>query len=368
MRSVFMAQLAKDRRNPLLIILFITLSIVATVLFAGGIQSPVTIAIFSEEANAEELEAKWDMLLNQEGANIQFKITDATLARDHVKSGQSDVAVKLLAQDYRLITASNLPTIQQVDQVVRKVFTQELQIAALFDSHEAGEIKELVNNYMIDPPFQLKKQAIDSNEMMDFNLGTQLMFAFTLLLAMFTIGFKVNGVTNDKASGIWDRLIVSPIRKTNIYLGHISYSFCITFFQVLVVLLLFKYVLKYDLGHQFGLILLIVAIFAFSVISLAMIITGFISKPEQFYAIYPSIIPIIPLISGAYMPPGMMDHWLLTTIADLFPISHAMDALMNVINHGAGLTDITFSLSIMLLIGVVYMGIGINLVERRGRS
>lgn len=368
MRSIFMAQLAKDRRNPLLIILFIVLSVVATLVFAGGIERPITVAVFSEEANAAEIEAKWTPLLNEIEANYTFKITDREQARNQVRSGQSEVAIKLLENDYRLIVASSLPTIQQVDQVVRKVFTQQLQMEAMLQGDVGGEFRQRINDYMSDAPFQLEKQELDGNAMFDFNIGTKLMFAFTLFIAMFTIGFKVNGVTNDKASGIWDRLIISPVSKTNVYLGYITYSFCIALFQVLVALLIFKYVMNFNLGDQFGLIVLVVAIFVFSMISFAMIFTGIARRPEQFYAIYPSIIPIIPLISGAYMPPGMMDNRILAIIADIFPLSHAIDALLSVVNDGAGLAEIAMPLSIMLLIGVVYMGIGINLVERRARA
>lgn len=368
MRTIFMTQLAQDRRNPLMFIIFITLSILATVIFTGGLLSPVTIAIFSEEVDAKALEAKWEQLLNEAGSGYEFKITDAAQARRHVQTGQSDVAIKLLADDYRLITASNSPTIQQVEQVVRKVFAEQQQMEALFDAQEAAQLKEVVQQYMSDPPFQMTRETVDRTEVTDFNMRIQLMFAFTLFMAMFMIGFKVNGVSNDKVAGIWDRLLISPLSKTSIYLGYISYSFSIAFLQVVIALILFKYVLKFDLGDQFGLIVFICAIFIFSVISLAMICTGFVSRPEQFNAIYPSIIPLIPLISGVYMPPGMMDHWLLTMIADLFPMSHAIDALLQVVNHGASVADIAFPLSVMLLIGVVYMGIGINLVERKARA
>jgi ABC-2 type transport system permease protein len=100
-------------------------------------------------------------------------------------------------------------------------------------------------------------------------------------------------------------------------------------------------------------------------ISLAMFITGFVTKPEQFYSIYPSVIPLIPLISGAYMMPGTIDIPVLNFIADLFPLSHAMDAFISIAVHDAGWRDILLPSSIMLLLGVVYMGIGINMVERR---
>lgn len=396
MRSIFLAQWGKDRRNPLLIILFIILSILATLIFASGIESPVMVGMFSEEENGAELEAKWEKLLNEADPDIRFRIMDPEQARTQVRSGQSDVAIKIMDNDYRLIVASSLPTIQQVDQVVRKVFTQQLQIEAMMAgsagadgvsdgtvgadglvdvegsvasfASEVETFRQSVHDYMDEAPFQMETVAVDGNAMVEYNIGTQLMFAFTLFIVMFTIGFKVNGVTNDKASGIWDRLIISPVSKTSVYLGYISYSFCYAFLQVFVTFLLFKYVLHFDLGDQFGLIILVVAIFVLSMISLAMIVTGIIRRPEQFYAIYPSVIPLIPLISGAYMPPGMMDNRILTIVADIFPLSHAMDAMLSIVNDGAGLAEIAVPLSIMLLIGVVYMGVGINLVERRGRA
>lgn len=371
MRTVFMAQLAKDRRNPLLILLFIGLSVIATLMFSGGFHNPITIAIYSEEVNAKEIEDKWGKLLNTPDSSFKYKVVARELAREQILEGRSQVAVKLMDQDYRLIAVSDAPMIQQVDQHVRKVMMQEMQILGLGGTQETEQMAELrntVHEFMENPPFQMLKQGTDGKEFSDYNMGLQLMFAFTFLASMFTVGFKVNGVTSDKVSGIWDRLILSPVRKSGMYLGYLLYSFCITFVQIMVVLLIFKYVLKYDLGNQFGLVIGIVAVFTFSIVSLAMLVTGFVSKPEQFYSIYPSVIPLIPLISGAYMMPGTMDLPVLNFVADLFPLSHAMDALMDVVLYDAGLSDIALSLSLMLLIGIVYMGVGINMVERRSRS
>ncbi|MEF2243753.1 MULTISPECIES: ABC transporter permease [unclassified Paenibacillus] len=366
MWSIFMTQFAKDRRSPIVVLLFIGLSIILTLLFARSTQGPTSIMIFSEEDNSKQIEEKWAELLNDGRAYYHFKINDAKLARQQVQTGQSQVAVKLMENDYRIIAVSDSSTVQQVEQYVHKVFEQELLIQSL--SNDLNETREQVDRYMADPPFRISKQMVDGNVLSQHNMGTQLMFAFTLLVALFVAGFKVNAVTHDKASGIWNRLILSPVSKTSIYLGYLLYSFCMTFFQISVVLIIFRYVLNYDLGNQFSLIIGIIAIFSFSIISLAMLITGFVSKPEQFYAIYPSLIPLIPLVSGAYMMPGTMDNPILTFIADLFPLAYAMDALMQVAIYDAGLNDIALPLAFMLLLGVLYMGVGINLVERKRKS
>ncbi|QGH35919.1 ABC transporter permease [Gracilibacillus salitolerans] len=365
MKSVIWAQFSKDKRNPILVLAFIIGSILATLFFAGGIQTPTKVAIFSEEVNAKEIEAKWEELLNVDDS-LNFVVTDPDEAREEVRDGNIDVAVQLMEMDYRLLVTSKLPTVSMVRQHVDKVFQQEAQISSLISSTEDENVRGEVENYLADAPVQMEAQGLDSEEVPNYNMSIQLMFAFTFLISMFLVGFKVNNVTNDKVSGVWNRMILSPISKTSMYFGYILYSFLITMFQIVIVLVVFKYVMNYELGDNLWMLVLISAFFTFSMISIAMLLTGLVKSPEQFYAIYPSLIPLIPLVSGAYMMPGTISNQVLLFIADLFPMAHAMDALMSVIFYDANFSDILMSLLFMLLIGVISMGIGINLIERRG--
>ncbi|MBO1001636.1 ABC transporter permease [Pseudogracilibacillus auburnensis] len=365
MIPIFLAQLAKERRNPLLIILFIVASVGATVFFTGGTKAPTTIAIFSEGENAQTIEEKWEPLLNEQG-DIRFVITDSEAAREDVQQGRSDLAVKLLEHDYQLITSSNLPTIQYMDQHVRKVFEKEAFIeAATSNSNDPTALRIEMEEKLDSPVLKMDVTSINGNELSSYNMGTQLMFAFTLLVAMFIIGFRVNNVLKDKVYGLWDRMILSPVSKTGMYTGYISYAFFIGFAQTFIVLLVFKYILNYDLGNRLDLLVVIIAFFTFSMVSVATLLTGLLRKPEHFYAIYPSVIPMIPLVSGAYMMPGTITNPILTFVGDLFPLSHAMDAILDVVIYAATWQDIIQPLVLMALIGVIAMGIGINLVERR---
>ncbi|MGQ4665205.1 ABC transporter permease [Metabacillus halosaccharovorans] len=366
MNSVVWAQFTKDKRNPIFIILFIAGSILATLVFAGGVYSPTKVAIFSEEDNASEIEKKWIDLLNVDDS-FQFVVVEPNEAREDVRDGKLDVAVKVMETDYRLVATSELPTVSYVQQHVDKVFQQEAQLSAIVQSKENENVREELERYMEEAPFQIETQGLESEKVPNYNMSTQLLFAFTFLISMFILGLKVNNVTHDKVSGIWNRMILSPISKTKMYCGYVLYSFLITLFQVVVVLLVFKYLMNYELGDQLWLIILIAAFFIFSMISIAMLITGFVKTPEQFYAIYPSVIPLIPIVSGAYMMPGTITNSALLFIADLFPMSHAMEAIMSVIFYEAGFQDVMMSLLFMLLIGVMAMGLGINLIERRTR-
>ncbi|MFP7478876.1 ABC transporter permease [Terribacillus saccharophilus] len=365
MKSVLWVQFSKDKRNPLLILLLIAGSIGAALLLGGGVQSLTTVAIFSEEANAEEIEKKWEALLNTDDS-VKFEVVEPEEAREDIKKGNIDVAVKVTEDDYRILSSNRIPSISFIEEHVNSVFQREAQIKAI-EQQGDKDIRDELESYLDDAPFQMEVQGLDSEQIPTYNVRTQLLFAFTFLIAMFILGFKVNNVTHDKVSGIWDRMILSPMKKTSMYSGYLLYSFLITMLQIVVVLIVFKYVMHYDVGDKLWLIILITACFTFGMISIAMLITGFVRTPEQFYAIYPSLIPLIPLVSGAYMVPGTITNPVLLFIADLFPLAHAMEAIMAVVFYGAGLQDVVMSLLYILLIGIVAMGLGLNLVERRSR-
>jgi ABC-2 type transport system permease protein len=365
MFSVFKAQWMKDKRNPITIILFIVLSIFSSIIIGNNLQNDKkVVGIFSTEANASEVEEKWESLLNKSEA-FKFVITNEETALKDVAKGEIDVAIKLLDNDYRVIAVSEMPTVQFIEQYVHTVFLEEAQIAAVLSTQGDTEVRSEVKRYLEQPPLQLKTQSVDGKVVPNHNMATQLLFGFTLFLSMFTIGFKVNGVTVDKASGIWNRMILSPVSKFGMYSGHLLYSFCVGFFQILVVFLVFRYLTNFELGNHFSLLIFITAVYTFSTVSMAMLFTGVLKTPEQFNSIYLSIIPAIPILSGVYFPPGTISNSIILFIADLFPLTHAMDAMMSVALSDGGWNTIAFPTALMILIGVLCMGAGINMVERR---
>lgn len=163
--------------------------------------------------------------------------------------GKSDSAVHVLENDDGLIASSDKPTIQLIEQEVHRVFTEEAQLEAVAGTGSTDKLRKEVQKYMETPPIQVQTKSLEGGDISNYDMGMQLLFAFTLFMAMFTIGFKVNGITTDKVNGVWDRLILSPVNKTGMYAGHLIYSFCVGFFQILVVLLIFEFLMGYDLGN-----------------------------------------------------------------------------------------------------------------------
>lgn len=365
MNPIFLAQWMKEKRSPILVLAFCGLSIIATLLFGMGTENKLKISVFSAPGIESKSLEVWLDLLN-ESDNFEFIKQAEQQARTDVSEGRIDAALQIMENDYRLVASIDNPNVQLVEQYVHSVFLDELQLRAAAEyAEDAAAFREEVHQYLETPPFSVQLQGVDGSELVSYNMSLQLLFAFTLFLVIFTIGYKINAITMEKVSGIWSRIVLSPVRKTEMYMGHLLYSSLIGFAQITVVFLLFRYIFKYDLGERFGMLLIVAALYTLTIVAFSMLLTGMLRTPEQFNMIFPSVIPIMPLLSGAYMPPGTITNNILLTLAELFPLKHALDAMVAISMYDADWSEIYLSMAKLLLIGVLCMGVGINLMERR---
>jgi len=367
MRAVWFSQWAKERRYPLLTLLFIGLSVLAVVVFGLNADGKMKIGVFAGEGTEAAEAASWLRLLN-DGGPFDFVLRDETILRREVSEGRATAAVMLLPDDYRIIAAVDDYNVSLVENHVRGVFERELALRSAAErSADPEAFERRVREWLAAPALTLEAKTPDGAEFVPYDMRLHLLFGFSVFLVLFTIGFKMSAINQEKTSGIWNRMILSPARKTGIYAGHLTYGAAVGFIQMLAVYLIFLFVFDFPIGERFGELLLVNALFVVSAVALAMLFTGLTRTPEQFNAVYPTVVPIIPLVSGVYMPPGTITNPFLQAAAQCFPLVHAHEALMGIALYGAGWSELFPPLAKMLLIAVVFMGVGINLVER-GRN
>ncbi|MBQ4898325.1 ABC transporter permease [Paenibacillus sp. Marseille-P2973] len=365
MNPVFMAQWMKEKRSPLMVLLFCGLSIIATLLFGQSADSKLKIGAFPASGVEADTAEEWLEVLNANDA-IEFIMMDERKARSEVNEGRTDAAIQLMEKDYRIIASIDNPNVQLVGQIVHSAFMEELQLRAAEQfSNDAKAFREGVESFLENPPLAVGVQTPDGKDLIEYDMNLQLLFTFTLFLACFTIGYKINSITMEKVSGIWSRMILSPVRKSQMYMGHLMYSSLIGFAQIVTVFLLFRYIAGFDLGGRFGMLLIVAALYTLTIVAFSMLLTGILRTPEQFNMVFPSVIPIMPLISGAYMPPGTITNQFLLLVSEVLPLKHAVDAMVEISIYDAGWPDVFLPLAKLSMIGVICMGVGINLMERR---
>ncbi|TSB46192.1 ABC transporter permease [Alkalicoccobacillus porphyridii] len=366
MNPIFLAQWMKEKRSPIIIIVFMSLSILVPVLLGSAFSSDsaMTIDVFSDVELSAEGTEEWLDQLNQTEAYV-FELLDEQEARNKVSNGQRELAIQLFSDDYRIVASVDHTNLQAIEQYVNKVFMNELQLRYL--TNELGHpdsIRDDIREGMEDAPIELQTSSIDGTALESYDMGQQLAIGFTLFMVMFTIGFKINAIADEKTSGLWNRVILSPLGKTKMYAGHLSYSTILGVVQIVTVFLCFLFLFDLNVAESPLKLLTLVVLYTLSMVALAMLFTSILKTPEQFNMVFPSVIPVIPLISGIYMPPGTITNSFILWIAELFPLAHAMEAIMSVLLYDASWNDLMSSIAKLLLLSTLYMGIGINLMER----
>ncbi|MFB5660265.1 ABC transporter permease [Alteribacillus sp. HJP-4] len=364
MKSIFLAQWMKDRRNPTLVVMFCALSVIATLLFSMNSGSKIHVYVFPEDSLTLTETEEWLDILN-DNDTFMFQEVEEEQARTDVSEGRRSAAVQLMKEDYRIFSAMEDPNAQLVEQYVQAVYTEELQLrTAELAAPDPEEFRKEVQERMEDPGLTVETQSPDGGALVEHNMGTQLLFGFTMFLVMFTVGFKVNAISLEKATGLWDRVILSPVTKWKMYSGHLAYTFLIGMLQIVIVFLIFLFGFGYDIGDRFGVLMIIAACFTLTMTAFTMLISGLLRTQEQFMMVFPSVIPLMPLISGVYMPPGFIDNDVMLFVAEFIPLTHAMEAMMGTTLYDYGFSELLLPLAKLMLIGAVCMGVGINLMER----
>src|SRR5690606_42084865 len=55
-----------------------------------------------------------------------------------------------------------------------------------------------------------------------YDSNLQSVFGFSLFFVIYTIGFNVISILNEKQQGVWDRVILSPVRKWQMYTANLD--------------------------------------------------------------------------------------------------------------------------------------------------
>lgn len=365
MKSVFLLQWRRFRRAPVMVLSFLVMTIIFVAVLAGNnpAERPAILA-YADGSLSESEAADWVAVLN-EAQEFKFQLVDENEVRDAISTGDATLALRLMDENYRIVMSADDMSRFVLEAFLNRKYREEMRFQQIEQQTAVGDIRTEVEGLLDEPALQVTTSTLDGTEEFQYDNQLQLLFGMTLFFSVYTIMFSLMKIVEEKRSGTWNRLILSPVGKKEIYLGHLAYSFVIGYFQILMIFLLFKYVFNFDVGDRFGAILLIIACYTFAIVALSMLVMGLVSRPQQLQAVVPIIATGMAMIGGAFWPIELVSNDMLLAISRVLPITYGLEALKGVAIYDRSWSELAEPISIMLLFGVVCMGIGINLMERR---
>ncbi|MEI5909367.1 ABC transporter permease [Bacillus spongiae] len=333
--------------------------------FMGKGTPQIYVPVKSNLTESETLELMEDL---QASDVFVFKETSLEDLNKAVSEGEAEAGIILNEDAYTVIRVNetqNFNLIQHYVQSVYQTYVQKREINNMAGQDRTEEIEEIFQNSIEDPIFTVEKESFLGSDSVVIDAKLQGVFGFSLFFVLYTIAYSVVHILEEKRDGIWDRIILSPVKKWQMYTANLIFSFALGYFQVSAIFLVFYYFAEVDFYGGFIKTLILLIPYVFSIVALSILLTSFSKTIQQFNALVPFIFVSMAMIGGAYWPLEIVSSDVILFISKLVPVTYGMEALKGATIYGLGLTELMMPISVLTLMGVIFMGVGINLMEKR---
>lgn len=294
--------------------------------------------------------------------------TEEQLEDDLIK-GRVEFGVALYEDKFLILEGMTSTNIYIAEQYIKNAYIKDEQNKRLealvrnqFPQAEADQKLYDIKNASL---YTVKENSFKQTEDRSIDNTYQALFGITLFFVIYTIAYRVLNIFVEKQAGIWDRMILSPLSKSQMYIGNFLYSFLTGYAQLAIILFVFRFIIGINFNGKFLLTLLLIAPYVFAILSMSLFIVSLVKSIQQFNAAMPIVAISMAMIGGALWPLEIVESKVMLTLSKFMPIKYGIDLL-----NGIAVYDLTFDqllmpISILLLMGVFMMGLGIHFMERR---
>lgn len=197
-----------------------------------------------------------------------------------------------------------------------------------------------------------------------FNMYTQTSIGFTIFFSMFTIIFAVGEILEEKRTGVWGRINVSPVSRFKVLTGGLICAFVMGMINMTILMLIGDLALGVNwLGHTGGVLVILLA-FSFCMTSFGLLLSFGIKTNQQLQVIAPVVLVSSAMLGGCFWPLEIVSSKAMLVAAKAMPAGWAMQGLKNMIVYNRGLEAVYLPAAVLLLMGVVFLGTAAQLGER----
>jgi ABC-2 type transport system permease protein len=189
---------------------------------------------------------------------------------------------------------------------------------------------------------------------------------YMLGIIAFVFIFIFTGVTflRERSFGTFERLLVSPITRSEIILGYMLGFSVFAIIQSMIILLFAIFVLNVKImGDVYSVVVLQLVITLVSV-NLGIFCSSFAKNELQAVQFIPLLILPQIFLDGMLWPISTLPNYL-QVISYIMPLTYANDALQNIMVRGYGLGDVWVDVVILLAFAVVMVALSALSLNKR---
>lgn len=336
-------QRLRDKRS-LALLFFAPLGIISLLYFLLQVPSDIKYRV-----GLQENQPVLAQVLKQNEKLKVIEIEETLNTREIVNTHNLDALIQLVGNEIE-VTYANRDTsktqalTQMIGQIAQKI------PASMRENQAKSSAEKVPQDSLETLALNIKSHYLygDSSLSMFDNLAPLLVSFF-----VFFFVFLISGISlvNERSSGTLMRMLVTPVRRTEIVAGYtLAYGF-LALLQTSLIVLWTRYVLQMQILGNFILVLLINLLIALIALLIGLLLSALAKTEFQFIQFVP--IAVVPqfLFSGIINVDTMAAP--LRWIAHLMPLYYGVDALQKVVKQGEGFSQIGNNLFILGLLALV---------------
>jgi ABC-2 type transport system permease protein len=204
----------------------------------------------------------------------------------------------------------------------------------------------------------------DSAARTEFEMYIPGLFVLAVIMMLFQAAMSV---AREIEGGKLKRLRLTPMRAFDLLGGLTAWLLIVAVIEVLVTFAVAT-ALGFRSQGNLWIAVLVGIITSFSVIGVGLIVASFSKTVSQAFVIANFPFGILMFLSGAALPVPIGTLFTLGSrdfnFADLLPPTHAVAALNKIFTLGAGIREVWFELTALILLSLLYFGLGIWLFRK----
>lgn len=257
---------------------------------------------------------------------------------------------------------------QQLNTIVAGVFTDKNFInnlsAVLTEQSQSNDIAteeiyaDLVNIKKEYVTYQNNSYFHNQGDGIQYDSLKNSFTGFLLFFSMFTIMFGIGTIVDEKEVRVWQRQLVSPLKKSTIIIGNLISNFILGMAQLLIIVLASRILFEMDWGGSIIALFGILAAYVVAGTAMGLFIAGYVKTQQQLSAALPTIIVSTSMIGGCMWPVELMPKFM-RVIAQFLPQRWGMEGLSQVILYNGSIENVAKPMIILLIISGVFLAASI---------
>lgn len=341
--SVTLKEFLHLRRDPAVLIFALLIPVIQLTLFGFAIDFDVRYiqTVVVDLDRSRESRAYIDSLRNTQYIDVRAYSADVNEAERMLRSGAARVAI-IVPPDFS-----------------RRGERERRSVRVMVDGSDSQVATRAIRAFQ-PPPDRSRHDFIDTRFDILYNPDMRtaefiIPGLIGIIMQLVTVSLTSFSLVREKEQGTLEQVMVSPIGRLGLMLGKLTPYACLAFVEMLVVLLIGRYV--FDVRVVGSVVFLMALSLPFVLAALAMGLLISTIAQTQGQALQMTMLTLLPsiLLSGFMFPRETMPGpiYLLSFI---FPVTFFIEALRGVIIRGAGPADLWPSVLALLILMVALIG------------